>query len=133
MILITLIGKLPFELEATVSVVTSQEGSLFCKTEIDQPIFTEHLCPKQNTHNTDTLIGTHKLQSRYRWAISGLFLSLIMLSLGLALDFAGCIHLFCAPSPRLQQTHLASIECLQQKWPTDVRAWLYFGIVISYY
>lgn len=57
----TLIGKLPFELEATVSVVTSQEGSLFCKTEIDQPIFTEHLCPKQNTHNTDTLIGTHEL------------------------------------------------------------------------
>lgn len=35
------------------------------------------------------------------------------------------------PSPRLQQTHLASIEYLQQKWPTDVQAWLYFGIVIS--
>ena len=134
LILITLIGKLPFELEGTIPIV-SQEGSLFCKTKIDQStnVYWVPLSPDKIHAYTDTLTDTHSLSTGYKLAISVFFLSLIILSLDLALEFAGCIPLLCAPSPMLQSAHLASIEYLQQKRATDVWALLYFGIVISYH
>lgn len=65
--------------------------------------------------------------------ISFFFLSLIILFPELVLRLLVAFPCFVPPPPKLQQTHLASIEYLQQKWQTDVWALLCFSIVISYY
>lgn len=138
MILVTLIGKLPFEVEVTISVKFLKRDFYFVEQKlITQLTFTEYVFPQTKYKHTQTHSYIHKnfkvntnklfLQIGYfnKLGISFFFLSLIIL-------FAGDIPLLCVSSPNLQR-HLASIKYLQQKWLTDVWALLYFGIEISDY
>lgn len=117
LILITLIGKLPFELEVTISMQFLQRDFYFAKERlISQPTLIEYLCLQTKYTHTQTHSYIHinsKVNTNWLFLQIGysIFLpfSYHFIS-GIGASVCWWIPLLCASSPRLQQRHLASTE-----------------------
>lgn len=127
LILITLKGKLPFEWE----VFNSLRRDLILQNEdfLIHQYLQNTFCPTYI--HTPGLFAFHR---KFNMNIHGQFHFFSSLSFASGVGFSVCrFHSFVfLPLLHSQQSHLVSIEHLQPKWLTDVRALLYFLIVISY-